>query len=1097
VRFRRNQLALTIFVFLAVLLPRLPGLGTFITWDEPQWAFRAAKFLHALETGHLGDTFLIGAPGVITMWCGAIGMTILRLLSPDVASAWGQIVAQPSLGLHDLSTLRAVSRFLVAAKIPLVILTSLGVAAAYRLVERLLGDRFAALLAALLIAFNPFFLAHSRVFHTDAPATVFVLLSLLTLLLAQEQFYGLGDCRRAAGRTPIGRRIFLSGVLAGLAFLAKASTLPFVGIVGLLLAAPAIWPWSGLGSTLRRIVRAVGQGMLWCIGAVLAFVVAWPAMWIHPVGTLGQMFGLARKFAATPHAQNYFLGEAVRNPGPLFYPVSLAFRTNPVTWAGLLAALLLVTRRPRYRPLVLALLAFALLYTLPLVVSAKKFERYALPVYPALDIVAAIGLSACFRWLTDRLRVRVPRWPSSPWVVASAALVPLAAVVVWYYPYYLVWGNPLLGGATRAARLLPTGWGEGIDLAARYLNALPQADELRVAVWGVPGFGPLFRGESLVMDEAALTEADYAVVYIGDVQMHSPHIEEFYPQATPVYTVTVHGVTYAWVYENRTYRPTAAALRRTVPPAEKLLFDTPTRSARALATERTVSIIPADAGASRLAAALNGAVRQGDRFAFVQYKPAESRGLLLRRLLDVSALRVGRDEIPRATVWHYLAVDSFATPVADMPAGVDFGGQVRLVGVGLSARTLEDRRALGVTLRWQVLTEPTADFHIFIHLLDESGYRWGQWDGPLWPTSGDSLPEAVPRSGITLTGTHLIRPLPGLPPGRYRLLVGLYDPASGRRLAAQGPGVVAGTGFVIGPLSGGAPRLPRDPAELAIPHPLVWRVPGLRLLGYEAACASEGGAPCRLAEQRPGDRLALTLFWQAGGQRRPDYALRFGLVGPKESTPLQSTRPVVPGYPTSRWLAGEALRVPVWLSLPATLKGGTYTVTLGLWDRRTGDLKGMRALVRVPVAEVAHSFSPPTPSHVITASLGDVAALRGYDVELSGDRSRRITVTLFWQALSTPQESFTVFAHLTDEAGHILRQDDAIPADGGRPTTGWLEGEFITDRHAFDLPEDTPPKPYFLRVGLYQAETGTRLRAVDAQGKRLPDDAIVIPIIRR
>jgi 4-amino-4-deoxy-L-arabinose transferase-like glycosyltransferase len=1082
-------LILTILVFLVVLLPRLPGLGIFITWDEPQWAFRAAKFLHALETRHPAGTFLIGAPGVITMWCGAIGMAIRRVLSPDIASAWMQIIAQPSLDLHDVVTLRAISRFLVAAKIPLVILTSLGIAGIYRMTERLLRDRFAALLAALLIAYNPFFLAHSRVFHTDAPATVFVLLSLLTLFLALEQFYGTGD-RREPEQKPRASQLLASGLLAGLAFLAKASTLPFVGIVGLLLAAPAIWPWSGLGSALRGVVRAVGQGTLWGIGAVLAFVVGWPAMWVDPLGTLGQMFGLARKFASTPHAQNFFLGEAVRNPGPLFYPVSLAFRTNPVVWVGLLAALVLVLRRPRYRSLVLALFAFALLYTLPLIVSAKKFERYALPVYPALDIVAAIGIAACSRWLTRWIRARVPRWPSTPWLVASAAIIPLAAVVVWYYPYYLAWGNPMLGGTTRAARVLPTGWGEGIDLAARYLNALPRADELRVAVWGVPGFGPLFRGESLVMDEAGLTQADYAVVYIGDVQMHSPLIDQFYPQATPVHTATIHGVAYAWVYKNWTFRPTEAALRRIVSPAERLVFDAPTRSARALATERAVSVIPSGDRLSRMVSALNRAARPGDRVAYVQYKGAASRGLVLQRMLDVSALRVAREEIPRATVWRYLAVDSFAVARADTPVDVSFGGQVRLAAVGLSSATLEDRRALGVTLRWQVLTKPAADFHIFIHLLDESGYRWGQWDGPLGPASGL-------RAGAVLTGTHLIRPLPGLPPGKYHLLVGLYNPASGERLPAQGQGVAAGAGFVIGPLVGKAPRLPRDPRELAIPHPMEWEVPGLKLLGFGAACASEEVAPCRLAEQRPGDRLPLTLFWQADGKRRPDYTLRLDLVDGKKSQPLQPARPVVLGHPTSRWFAREALRVPLWLSLPATLEGGTYTLSLELYDRRTGDLKGRRALVQVPVAEVVHNFSPPTPTHVVMATLGDVARLRGYDVQFAGADPRPITVTLYWQALSTPQESYTVFFHLTDAAGRIIRQHDAIPANGARPTTGWLGGEFIADQHAFDLPENASPGPYFLRVGLYQAETGVRLPAFDAQGKRLADDAIGIPIVYR
>jgi len=298
-----------LLVFLVALIPRLPGLGTFITWDEPQWAFRAARFLHALETGNPSGTFLIGAPGVITMWCGALGMTVQRLLAPDTATAWAQIIAQPSLGLHDVATLRAVSRFLVAVKVPLVILTALGTGGIFLLTDRLLRDRFAALLAALLIAFDPMFLAHSRVFHTDAPATIFVMLSLLALLNALRERPP-GDPEEAnrspvAGRqhraTPVLPSIFLSGCFAGLAFLAKASTLPLLGIAGLILLVAAEWPWAGTGRALRQVGRAIGQGVVWGIGAALAFALAWPAMWANPVGTLSQMFGLARKFAGTPH----------------------------------------------------------------------------------------------------------------------------------------------------------------------------------------------------------------------------------------------------------------------------------------------------------------------------------------------------------------------------------------------------------------------------------------------------------------------------------------------------------------------------------------------------------------------------------------------------------------------------------------------------------------------------------------------------------------------------------------------------------------------------------------------------------------------------
>jgi len=1073
-RARPARLWIALLIFVVAFVPRMIGLGTFITWDEPQWAFRAAKFLHALGAGNPAGTFLIGAPGVITMWCGAVGMAIQRTLSPSTATAWKQIIAQPSLNLHDVVTLRAVARFLVVAKIPLTLLTSLGIAGIYLLAERLLTDRYAALLATLFIALDPFFLAHSRVFHTDAPATIFVISSLLLLLIAQS-----------AGESRSRSVYLLSGAAAGLAFLAKASTLPFIGIAGLLMLWPALWPWREPRQTARRVGQAIGAGLIWLAAAGLAFAAVWPAMWTAPIGTLSQMFGLARRFAATPHAQNYFMGQAVRDPGLLFYPVSLAFRTTPLTWLGVLAAIAVVVRRPRRRRPVLALLAFALLYVLPLIVSAKKFERYALPVYPALDIVAAIGWTALIRWVTAHLPSAGSARSTAKWACFATLAVPLLAITVLYYPYYLAWANPLTGGVAQAAVVMPTGWGEGIDLAAHYLNDLPDAENLQVAVWGVPGFGPLFRGESLLMSERTLSLADYAVVYIGDVQFHSPYTAQFYESRTPVYTATIQGVPYAWVYANDTYTPTLSALRQTVTPAEALLFDAQTLSARALLAERPASVFAGDARPEELVPLLNRLASSFDRLAYVQYDSAPQRGVALQRLLETGALLLGREEIPQATLWHYRPAEPFAPVTATQPADVDFGGQIRLTATGLSSTTLEDRRALGVAFHWQVLSPTAGRYHIFVHLLDEAGYRWGQWDGPLVEGARDV------QVGQVLSSVHLIRPLPGLPPGRYHLEIGLYDPATGQRLTAETGGRATGTSYRLGPFAGLAPRVPRRPGELPITHPVTWAVPGLRLIGYDAACDPAAATRCTLPVMKPGDTVPLTLFWQAESPARPDYKLAMDWVG---SGPRQAGKaaPLIAAYPTSEWLPGGVLRVPLNLTADAALPGGTYTLTLVLQDEASGRLTGSYPLLSLPVQAVTHLYSLPPVQHATAVTFGPSIRLRGYDVRMADTAAGRLELTLYWQAQDMPRESYTVFVHLVGPDGTIVSQGDSLPAGGDRPTTGWLDGEIIADRHELAVPADGPAGSLTLRVGLYRPTTGERLPVYDAQGRRQPDDALTL-----
>jgi hypothetical protein len=103
-----------------------------------------------------------------------------------------------------------------------------------------------------------------------------------------------------------------------------------------------------------------------------------------------------------------------------------------------------------------------------------------------------------------------------------------------------------------------------------------------------------------------------------------------------------------------------------------------------------------------------------------------------------------------------------------------FGSAIDLRGYDLQ-RTGD---ALQVTLYWTARGQPSEDDTVYVHILDRDGKLVAQHDSP--PRLG-RYPTHLWGAGETLTDTHPVS-LAGLPPGPYRVLVGLYNPKTGVRV---------------------------------------------------------------------------------------------------------------------------------------------------------------------------------------------------------------------------------------------------------------------------------------------------------------------------
>lgn len=529
-----------LLILVVALVPRLPGLDRFLTTDEPFFIQQSAAVIAALLQGDFHSTY----------WHFYPGLTITRLNGLGMLFQWLWTgAAEPLMQFMQ----RDVVELLGAVRLPYAILGALYAVAVYGFARRLLGHRVA-LVGALLIAWDPFMLAHTRVAHGDSPVAVFMGLGLLGFLV---------HLRNPATRERvISGSLVSSAVCGGLAALSKSPGHLIVPLIVLLGAGEVLIGPARAGRPVLR-TRFI-QLLIWCAIAGAVFAALWPALWVDPLGTSRRMLEETFDKVEAGHLV-FFMGQPTLDPGPWFYPYVIAFRLTPVAWLGLLLAGIALGWTGLFRKrcvchhsertgfwavgfiglFVLSLLFFAEL-------SPKKQDRYLLELFPLLDLLAAWGIV----WLGERIAKlwvsRLSRFML--WSILgfwTVLVVFHAYPVVTHYPYYLAYFNPLMGGLPRAVETTLVGWGEGMEQVAAYLNAQPGAETAYVAAVPVQTLLPYYRGkgENFYTNDVAL-RADWVVLYVSQVQRlaPTPEIVRHFRAQRPEHVVELFGVPYAWVY---------------------------------------------------------------------------------------------------------------------------------------------------------------------------------------------------------------------------------------------------------------------------------------------------------------------------------------------------------------------------------------------------------------------------------------------------------------------------------------------------------------------------------------------------------------------
>lgn len=242
------------------------------------------------------------------------------------------------------------------------------------------------------------------------------------------------------------------------------------------------------------------------------------------------------------------------------------------------------------------------------------------------------------------------------------------------------------------------------------------------------------------------------------------------------------------------------------------------------------------------------------------------------------------------------------------------GSELRWLGFDLATGPWAPGDDLRVSLGWQVIETPARDWRAFVQLLDARGAVAAGWEGP----SLLDLPSRQWRPGDLLRTPWSLRLPAALPDGSYRLIAGYFDPTSGQRLAPSGQRADF--------LSLATVQVKGRPHLWEAPAPTTAQV---AQFGSQARLLSYDLSPSPV---RSGDAVTLTLHWQAAEPWTQRASVFVHLLAPSGQTVAQADgEPGAGRLPTTSWLTGEYLTDSHVLQLPTSLPRGVYQIEIGFY----------------------------------------------------------------------------------------------------------------------------------------------------------------------
>lgn len=556
---RSKLLDIAIYIGLIVvfLAPRLPGIDSFVTLDEPHWLSMGANYYYALGQREFENTVYEYQPAVTTMTIIAFAMF---LYFPEYRGFGQGYLSYEKGQLDPFMIARGYEPIVLleyARTIQVFVLLVLFLVL-YFLLKKFL-PRWVAVFALLFAMFDPFYLSQARLTNHEGMTSMFVMISLVALVvyLFKER------------KLPF---LLLSGAAAGFAQLSKSSAIAMLAALGVLL----LWHMFqehklGWGKAIVSALKVFGG---WFAILAVTYFIFWPGMWVAPGKMLYEVYGNAFSYAfqgarltITKELEpaQFSLNTRVEDIWEIFR--ILLYRTTLLTWLGVLLGFALpFTRDPETAPrnrlfftlLLVNAAAFILLFG---VAQGRNSPHYILSSYLSLNLLAGLGWFHAVQWLAAR-------FPSlhrnAAGVLLTVILAAQAGSALVNYPYYFTYRNPILAAAGWFDTFPHFPYCEGLDTAAKYLAELPDAENTTLfSYYGRGCVSYFFPGKVIsyrpYYSDGEHTEdllnnlraSDYLIVYYANQGQLSHHLNfvNAMSKAEPFHVVWLNGYEYVRIYK--------------------------------------------------------------------------------------------------------------------------------------------------------------------------------------------------------------------------------------------------------------------------------------------------------------------------------------------------------------------------------------------------------------------------------------------------------------------------------------------------------------------------------------------------------------------